>query len=130
VRITRSAERTPEEHLAIQRVSALHPELRCAVELFDGFAHLIRARLEVPTARQRTRFERWLARAVDSGPPELQAFVTKLRQDLKAVVAALVLPHSQGQTEGRVNRLKALKRAMFGRAGFDLLRRRVLYTAA
>ena len=52
-----------------------------------------------------------------------------LRQDWDAVVAALTLPYSQGQTEGQVNRLKFLKRSMYGRAEFDLSRGRVLYAA-
>ncbi len=48
---------------------------------------------------------------------------------MAAVVAALTLPYSQGQTEGRVNRLKLIKRSMYGRAKFDLLRQRVLYAS-
>lgn len=46
-----------------------------------------------------------------------------------AILAALTLPHSQGQTEGQVNKLKLVKRAIYGRAKFDLLRQRILYTA-
>lgn len=60
---------------------------------------------------------------------ELKAFVVKLRQDMEAVVAAMVMPYSQGQTEGRVNKLKLIKRSRYGRGKFDLLRQRVLYTA-
>lgn len=71
--------------------------------------------------------EQWTAQAIAAGVPELQAFVTKLRQDWDAVLAALTLPYSQGQTEGQVNRLKLLKRSMYGRAKFDLLRGRVWY---
>ncbi len=58
------------------------------------------------------------------------AFVTKLRQDVDAVVAGLTSTYSQGQTEGNVNRLKLLKRQMYGRAGFETLRRRFLNTGA
>jgi transposase len=47
-----------------------------------------------------------------------------------AVVASMVLPYSQGETEGRVNKLKLVKRSMYGRGKFDLLRRRVLYTTS
>ena len=61
---------------------------------------------------------------------ELKAFVVKVRQDMAAVVAAMVMPYSQGQTEGRVNKLKLIKRSMYGRGKFDLLRQRVLYTPA
>ena len=54
----------------------------------------------------------------------------KLVQDMEAVVAAMVMPYSQGQTEGRINKLKLVKRSMYGRGKFDLLRQRVLYAAA
>ncbi len=54
----------------------------------------------------------------------------KLLQDSEAVVAAMVLPYSQEQTEGRVNKLKLVKRSMYGRGKFDLLRQRVLYAAS
>jgi transposase len=45
---------------------------------------------------------------------------------LDAVTAGLTLPHSSGLVEGNVNRIKTIKRQMYGRAGFDLLRKRVL----
>jgi transposase len=61
-----------------------------------------------------------------SDVPELRSFATGLRRDWAAVRAGLELSWSNGQTEGQVNRLKLLKRQMFGRAGFDLLRRRLL----
>ena len=70
-----------------------------------------------------------MAEAEESGIAELKAFVVKLRQDMEAVVAAMVMPYSQGQTEGRVNKLKLIKRSMYGRGKFDLLRQRVLYAA-
>jgi Transposase len=72
----------------------------------------------------------WLEAAEQSGVPEVRAFVTKLRQDLPAVEAAVTLPWSQGQVEGHVNRLKLLKRSMYGRAKFDLLKQRALYRVA
>jgi hypothetical protein len=57
---------------------------------------------------------------------ELTAFAKSLKHDLNAVFAALSLPWSNGQVEGQVNRLKLIKRQMYGRAGFDLLRLRVM----
>jgi transposase len=54
----------------------------------------------------------------------------KLLQDKEAVLAAMLLPYSQGQTEGRVNKLKLIKRSMYGRGKFDLLKQRVLYASA
>jgi transposase len=127
--LTRPPERTPEEQAALKRLWTLHPDLQAAERLFDGFAHLIRDRAAAPPAQRRQEIEHWLTDAAGAGLPEFAAFVTKLRQDLEAVAAGLVLPYSQGQTEGQVNRLKTLKRAMYGRASFELLRRRVLYAA-
>jgi transposase len=69
------------------------------------------------------RLDSWLDAATASG---LASFARGLRQDLAAVRAALVLPWSTSPVEGQINRLKTIKRQMYGRAGFDLLRRRVL----
>jgi transposase len=68
--------------------------------------------------------------ATASGLAEFEAFVVTLRQDLDAVVAGLCLPWSQGQTEGHITKLKLLKRSMYGRGGFDLLKQRALYASA
>jgi transposase len=59
-------------------------------------------------------------------PPMFQTFATGLRQDYAAVRAAIETHWSNGQTEGQINRLKFIKRQMYGRAKFDLLRLRVL----
>ena len=76
--------------------------------------------------RQATAFDAWLTRATASDIPEIQGFVTGLERDKAAVVAALSSSYSNGQVEGQVNRLKLIKRSMYGRAKFDLLRQRVL----
>src|SRR6266567_3724890 len=60
--------------------------------------------------------------SIRSGIPELGSFVAGIERDYDAVHAALRLPWSQGVTEGKVNKLKTLKRVMYGRAGFALLR--------
>jgi transposase len=60
------------------------------------------------------------------GAPALRSFATGLDRDLDAVTAGLTLSHSSGPVEGAVNRIKMIKRQMFGRANFDLLRKRVL----
>jgi transposase len=67
----------------------------------------------------------WLEEAGQSAVPEVQRFAHGLRLDLEAVLAACRLPWSQGQVEGQVNRLKTLKRQMYGRAGPLLLHRRL-----
>ena len=59
----------------------------------------------------------------------LAGFACGLQQDIKAVQAALDLPWTTSPVEGQINRLKMLKRTMYGCAGFELLRRRVLYAA-
>jgi hypothetical protein len=79
-------------------------------------------------ARARERLEAWAERAKASGVAELKAFATKLLQDTDAVVSAMTLPYSQGQTEGQVNKLKLVKRSMYGRGKFNLLRKRALST--
>jgi transposase len=68
----------------------------------------------------------WIERAKGSCIPELINFATVLCRDHAAVSAALTLDISNGQVEGQINRLKLIKRAMYGRANFDLLKRRVL----
>jgi transposase len=64
----------------------------------------------------------------DAAGTALGSFVTSLRRDLDAVQAALELPWTTSPAEGQINRLKMLKRTMYGRAGFRLLRSRVLHT--
>jgi transposase len=73
--------------------------------------------------------EAWLADARTSGVRAVETFAAGLEQDGAAVRAALTTPWSNGQTEGQVTRLKLLKRQMYGRAGLDLLRHRVLLAA-
>jgi transposase len=73
--------------------------------------------------------EAWLADTRTSGVRAMETFAAGLEQDGAAVRAALTTPWSNGQAEGQVTRLKLLKRQMYGRAGFDLLRRRTLLAA-
>lgn len=68
----------------------------------------------------------WVRVAGQSGIGPLIRFAYGLRKDFQAVLAAVETPWSNGQTEGQINRLKAIKRQMYGRAGFQLLRARVL----
>ena len=71
----------------------------------------------------------WLADARRSGVRALETFAAGLEQDGAAIRAALTTPWSSGQAEGQITRLKLIKRQMYGRASFDLLRRRVLLAA-
>ena len=86
---------------------------------FEWFAGIIRR-------QQDQNVKEWIEIANGSGVPEIKGFATILLQDLNAVIAGVELPWSQGQTEGRVTRLKFIRRQMYGRGEFDLLRKRVL----
>jgi transposase len=68
----------------------------------------------------------WMERARKTGIQALERFVRTLKQDLSAVEAAVTTPWSNGPVEGHINRLKVLKRQMYGRAGVELLRARLL----
>jgi transposase len=72
----------------------------------------------------------WIEAVLQSGIGSLVRFAKGVHQDLAAITAALSLPWSSGQTEGQINRLKFIKRQMYGRAKFDLLRKRVLRMVA
>ncbi len=68
----------------------------------------------------------WIQKAELSGPAAIGIFADFVRQDLDAVTAGLYLPYSSGVAEGHVNRIKTIKRQMYGRASFTLLRARIL----
>ncbi len=108
--------------LTVERLEKLreaHPDLEEAISLTEDFASLVRTR--APEA-----LDRWLEQAATSTLKPFQSFAASLRRDYDAVRAGVELPWSTGPVEGEINRLKMLKRAMFGRASFPLLQRRVL----
>ncbi len=73
------------------------------------------------------RLDTWIAAASASEIPDLRRFAIGLLADKAAIHAGLTEKWSNGQTEGHVNRLRTVKRQMYGRAGFALLRQRSLY---
>jgi transposase len=97
-------------------------EIREAYELVADFTSMLRE-------RQGMRLDAWLEKVETQGAGELKNFAQGLKRDYDAVKAGLTLEWSNGQTEGQVNRLKLLKRQMYGRGRFDLLRKRVLKRA-
>jgi transposase len=103
----------------LERLLAASPPLAHLRDLAMRFAAMVRD-------RRGEAFEAW---QTDAAGSELQSFANGLRQDEAAVKAALSLPWSNGQTEGQITRLKLIKRQMYGRAKFDLLRARVLQAA-
>jgi transposase len=111
------ADRTPEQQAFVEQLDRQAPALANVAAQGRAFLDLIRKRQEEPLTP-------WMERAA-AGP--LRFFVERLRQDEDAVRAALRLEWSNGPVEGQVHRLKLLKRQMYGRAKFDLLRWRVLF---
>jgi transposase len=113
---------TAQDHDQLAQLTGQLPELTEAVALAQDFASLVRQ-------RQPAQLEPWLVRAAQSTLPPFRRFAKGLRADRAAVQAAVTLPWSQGPIEGQINRLKLLKRQMFGRARLDLLARRFLLAA-
>ncbi|WP_425566312.1 ISL3 family transposase [Spinactinospora alkalitolerans] len=111
-----------EQQLQLKAVLDACPELERLSERIQGFARMM-------AHRQGHRLDEWTKAARGEQIPELDSFVRGLGRDWDAVVAGLTLPHSSGVVEGHVNRLKMLKRQMYGRANPDLLRKRVLLAA-
>ena len=82
---------------------------------------------EMMTARTGSRdLESWLAAVEADGQSGLRSFAIGIRNDQKAVTNGLTLHWNSGRVEGTVNKIKMIKRQMYGRAGFDLLRKRVI----
>jgi transposase len=111
-----------DERDYLARLCDHEPTIGLAYELAQEFAAMARE-------RQGQAFEAWLTSVAASGITELQSFARSLVEDRAAVEAGLSLEWSNGQTEGQINKLKLVKRQMYGRANFDLLRLRLLHAA-
>ena len=93
----------------------------------DALAGHIRSFAEMMTLRQGLlALEDWLTRVEADDQPQLHSFANGIRRDQQAVTAGLALPYSSAAMEGNVNKIKMIKRQMYGRAGFPLLRKRVI----
>lgn len=103
----------------LKKILARCPELDRTAEHVRGFAELM-------NDRRGRDLGQWIEQVQADDLPVLHGFVNGLGQDLDAVVAGLSLRYSSGAVEGHNNTIKMLKRQMFGRADFDLLRKRVL----
>jgi transposase len=116
-------ELTDVERELRQHLEQHDPALNRAASLGRQFREMVRE-------HRRERWETWLSQSQQENlPEELRSFAKGLQKDEGAVRAALESPWSNGQVEGQVNRLKTLKRQMYGRANFDLLRQRFLLAA-
>jgi transposase len=102
----------------------------CQQDASIARAHaLIQAFLAITRERRGEALEAWMTEAMHSGIDELARFARGLQDDLSAITSGLTLEWSNGVTEGQIHRLKLLKRQGYGRAGFALLRQRVLQAA-
>ncbi len=117
--VSRPADRSAEDRGHLEALGTGDATIWSAIELAEQFAALIRGRDPRGLAD-------WLTRAESSSAAGLRSFARRLRQDEAAVRAGLTVEWSNGPVEGHVNRLKFVKRAMYGRACFELLRARVL----
>jgi transposase len=118
--ILRRPETLPEaEQLLLKTVRTQCPEI-------DALTRHVRAFAVMLTERQGERLPDWLAAVRQDDLPSLHTLAAGIDRDRDAVIAGLTLPWSSGAVEGHVNRIKMIKRQMYGRAGFNLLRKRVL----
>ena len=109
-----------DEQRVVESLRRLAPVVAQAQGLARGFVEMIER-------RRVDELRGWIIAALESESPEFRSFARGLTNDIQAVKASLASEWSQGQVEGQVNRLKLLKREMYGRAKLDLLRARVLH---
>jgi transposase len=110
----------PEELETLRQLRQASPHVEAAYQLVETFLQMVRQR----TGEQ---LDAWLAAVQASHLEAFESFVTGVQQDKDAVFAGLTLEWSNGPLEGNVNRLKLIKRSMYGRAEVDLLKLRVLH---
>ncbi|GAC1636564.1 MAG: hypothetical protein NVS4B9_29810 [Ktedonobacteraceae bacterium] len=116
----REEELIAEEKSDLIRLLETSQEVKQVYQLLQSFLHMLRT-------RQPERLNGWMKEAHESGIKELGSFVTGVERDYDAVRAGLTYHWSQGPVEGTVNKIKTHKRLMYGRAGFALLRQKLLH---
>ena len=118
VRDKKSLDEMEQEDLAT--FCQASPTLKRTYDLVQDFMQMVRK-------REGHRLDAWLERVEALDLPELQSFAAGVQKDKAAVKAGLTWPVNNGQVEGQVTKLKLIKRTMYGKAGFPLLRQRVLH---
>ncbi|WP_425296940.1 ISL3 family transposase [Nocardia abscessus] len=117
--LTRPANLPEARRAHLDELLAACPEMTALAEVVRDFAQLM-------TKRRGAEIDGWMKQVREAGLVELEPFLAGLDQDHDAVVAGLTLPYSSGPTEGINTKTKLIKRQMYGRAGFPLLRHRIL----
>ena len=110
----------PAELERLRQLRQASPDLETAYQLVKEFLHMVHELTG-------ERLEEWLGKVQASHLQAFQSFVTGVQQDKDAVLAGLTLPWSNGPVEGHRNRLKLIKRSMYGQAELNLLKLRVLH---
>ncbi|WSE11818.1 ISL3 family transposase (plasmid) [Streptomyces sp. NBC_01445] len=119
--LTRPDNLKAEQHDLLAKLTAACPEMTELAACIRDFAPLLKH-----TAGNADALELWITQVHAAGLPHLDAFTRGLERDLDAVIAAFTLPYSNGPTEGVNTKTKLIARQMHGRAGFTLLRHRIL----
>jgi transposase len=117
--MTDPANLDPDDKTRLDAICDRSPAIKALADHVRDFATMMRklAGHDLP---------QWIKRVEDDPLPGLHTFTNGVKRDLAAVTAGLTLPWSSGPVEGQVNRIKMIKRQMYGRANLDLLRRRIL----
>ncbi len=115
----RPEQRSTQQNELLGRLLGRHPTFHWLHFLASDFRDTLQS-------RDGNRLRDWIRNATESGIDPIVRFAYGLRRDIQAVTAAVETHWSSGQVEGHINRLKSIKRQMYGRAGFTLLRARVL----
>lgn len=119
--LTRPDNLEPEHRDLLARLTAACPEMTHLAAIVGRFAELL-----TPQPGNADRLSLWIVQVRAVALPHLQAFTHGLERDRDAVNAALTLPYSNGPTEGVNTKTKRIAPQMHGRAGFTLLRHRIL----
>jgi transposase len=101
------------------RFKSKHPKAVEVIELISEFKVMLKSAVV-------NQLEGWLKRAKETDSDEMMSFVNGIQRDKAAVIHAIAFPYNNGLAEGKINKLKTIKRVMYGRCGFDTLRTKVL----
>jgi transposase len=121
IMLTRPDNLTDAQRETAARLASACPEMKALASLIGSFAAML-----APDPANEEKLQQWITHARTADLPNVRSFTRGLDLDIKAATAALTLPHHNGRTEGVNCKTKMIKRQMFGRAGFELLRHRIL----
>jgi transposase len=119
--LTRPDRLTAGQQETLTGLESACPEMTALAGLIRSFAALL-----APDPDNDARLRQWIAGARDADLPQVHSFSRGLDLDIQAATAAVTMPHHNGRTEGVNTKTKMIKRQMYGRAGFQLLRHRIL----